>query len=90
MIYGESLSSRTILSSVGKNPAFTAYPPLITAASTSGKILGNCAASNSLNLKFLGFFTISNVVARKSVGSFSSINPALWNNNKALPLLVGS
>ena len=63
---------------------------MITAASTSGRTLGSCAASIGLNFNFLGFLTISNSVTYRFVGSFKVIIPLLCKRIRALPPFDGS
>ena len=63
---------------------------MITAASTSSRILGSVAASISLNLRPFAFSVISEGVASRPAEAESLIKPADCKRRSALPSLVGS
>ena len=75
-----------IASFVGWNPASTAKPLLINEAATSSKARAVCPAGNSLIWMFLGFSTMSSLVAKVLLGSFNLITPAACSKRNAREL----
>ena len=88
LAYGESLPSITMASFAGISLASTAKLVLMTDASTSGSVLGSCAASISFIFIFLGLSVMS--LAVTSSPALTLISPFFSSSRSALEQFVES